>query len=264
MTLTYLGTASVLLDFDGVRILTDPVFDDPGSSYDMGPVWAPSAWFSSRRDYPTPVPASGIGPVDAALISHDHHVDNLDFAGRAFVLSGAVDTIITNPAAARRLSPVKRDVRGLKPGETTTVAGIRITATPARHGPRFLPQVNQVTGFLLENTRIPTVWISGDTVMSRGLRQWLQQDHNIDIAIVNCGGVRFPGVPLLSRARFTFSPQEVVEVAEALNPRMLVPVHRSGWAHFEPESALREAIAAAGLEPRTRWLEPGETIRISA
>lgn len=263
MTLTYLGTASVILDFDGVRILTDPVLDDPGGTYDMGPVWAPAAWFSSRRDHPTPVPAASIGPVDAALISHDHHFDNLDYAGRALVLSGAVDTIVTNAAAARRLSPVKRDVRALRTGESTTIAGIRITATPARHGPWFTPQVNQVTGFLLEGKRIPTVWISGDTVMSPALRRWLRQDHRIDIAIVNCGAVRFPKAPLLSAARFTLSPAEVVEIADAIDPRMLVPVHRSGWTHFQPESALREAIASAGLEPRTRWLELGETIRIS-
>ncbi|MDO7882338.1 MBL fold metallo-hydrolase [Salinibacterium soli] len=263
MTLTYLGTASVLIDTGSVRVLTDPVLDEPGGTYDMGPAWAPAGWFGSTRSHPTPIPAAALGAVDVALLSHDHHFDNLDYAGRAFVLGRSVDTIVTNTASARRLAPLKRDVRGLATGESTTAAGIRITATPARHGPRLTPQVGQVSGFLLEGSHIPTIWFSGDTVMTPRLRHWLTAERHIDVAIIACGAVRFPSAPILSKARFTFDPAEVVDAALALNPRMLIPVHRSGWTHFASEGPLRDAINAAGLEPRTRWLEPGESVSIS-
>src|SRR6478735_5598770 len=98
MTLTYLGTASVLVDTGSVRVITDPVLDEPGGTYNMGPIWAPSGWFSSTRSHPTPVSAAELGGVDVALLSHDHHFDNLDYAGRAFVLGRSVDTVVTNPS----------------------------------------------------------------------------------------------------------------------------------------------------------------------
>lgn len=261
MKFTYLGTASMLLEPGGVRMITDPVFDEAGGTYDMGPAWVPSPWFSSTREYVAPMTGEQVGPVDAALLSHDHHSDNLDYAGRAYVLGPLVDTIVTNPAAAARLSAVKDDVRGLAIGESTTVAGVTITSTPARHGPRFTPQVYEVTGFLLQGAAMPTVWISGDTVMTPDLWAWLA-DHSVDVAIINCGAAHFPAAPLLGRSRFTFNPTEVVQAARLLESALIVPVHRSGWTHFEPESRLRAAIDEAGLDSRTRWLEPGESLTL--
>jgi hypothetical protein len=48
-----------------------------------------------------------------------------------------------------------------------------------------------------------------------------------------------------------------------IDPGMVVPIHRSGWTHFrEPEEHLREAIRAAGLATRTRFLELGESFSL--
>ena len=85
MKLTYLGTASVLLDYGGLRIITDPVLDEPGQNYSFGPWYAPKKWFASTRSYAAPLTVDQLGALDVALVSHDHHADNLDTAGRAVV-----------------------------------------------------------------------------------------------------------------------------------------------------------------------------------
>ena len=244
----YLGTASVVLDYSGSddassRLITDPTFDPAGSTYSMAPPWLPGTWFDSTKGYTTPVAPPELGRFDAALISHDHHFDNLDIAGRALVMSDAVSTVVTNPSAARRLGRLRGGVVGLTHGASTTVStkaggsGIQITGVPARHGPRFTPQVSQVTVFLVEAPGEPRVWITGDTVMTSAVRAAaLAHKGDVDVLVVHCGAVRFPGAPLLGRALFTFTPAQVVELCELLELRVVIPVHRAGWTHFQPES----------------------------
>jgi L-ascorbate metabolism protein UlaG (beta-lactamase superfamily) len=83
------------------------------------------------------------------------------------------------------------------------------------------------------------------------------------VLVVHCGAVRFPRVPLLGRALFTFTPAEVVELCRLADPRVIVPVHRSGWTHFQPESEVRAALDGAGFGERVRWLEVGESTTVS-
>ena len=77
--LTHIGGPTVLLEVDGWRLLTDPTFDPPGRRYRFG-------WGTSSRKLAGPaVAADDIGPIDAVLLTHDHHADNLDDAGRALL-----------------------------------------------------------------------------------------------------------------------------------------------------------------------------------
>ena len=274
MRVAYLGTASVVLDYAGSRLITDPTFDPAGTTYSMAPPWLPGTWFDSTKGYTSP--ATPPGRFDAALISHDHHFDNLDIAGRALVMSDAVAAVVTNPAAARRLGRLRGGVVGVAPGQQTTVqqpavgSGIQITGLPARHGPRFTPQVGEVTGFLLEATDPeravePSVWITGDTVMTPQIRAAaLAHQGRVDVLVVHCGAVQFPRAPLLGRAVFTFTPAQVLELCELLEPRVVIPVHRSGWTHFQPESELRGVLDGSRFGDRMRWLEPGESTEVTA
>lgn len=273
MRVTYLGTASIALDYflnerAASRLITDPTFDPEGSTYSMAPPWLPGTWFDSTKGYTSPATPSGT--FDAALISHDHHFDNLDRSGRALVMSDAVASVITNPAAARRLGRKRAGVVGVASGQSTTVqstttgSGIQVTGMPARHGPRFTPQVSQVTGFLLEAPGEPTVWITGDTVMTAGVREAARRERGrVDVLLVHCGAVRFPRAPLLGRALFTFTSAQIVELCELLEPRVVIPVHRSGWTHFQPEGELRAVLDGSRFGDRMRWLEPGESTEIS-
>lgn len=77
-----------------------------------------------------------LGDIDAVLVSHDHHGDNLDPAGRA--LLPRMGQIVTTEAGALRL---RAGATGLAPWDTTILEApgrppIEITVTPCRHGPR--------------------------------------------------------------------------------------------------------------------------------
>ena len=93
-----LGGPTTVIDVAGRRLVIDPTFDAPGEHGHLTKTAAAA------------VSASALGPVDAVLISHDEHADNLDDDGRRFALSAPM--IITHPGAARRLGP---QARGLDP-----------------------------------------------------------------------------------------------------------------------------------------------------
>src|SRR5262249_53277740 len=144
VTLTHIGGPTVLIEVAGWRLLTDPTFDPPGKRYHFG--WGAG---SKKLAGPSIAPAA-LGPIDAVLLSHDHHEDNLDPAGRALLPSAGV--VVTTSSGAGRLGG---SVRGLAPWQTTTLEApgrpaITVTATPCRHGPpgsHFI--VGDVIGFAL-------------------------------------------------------------------------------------------------------------------
>jgi L-ascorbate metabolism protein UlaG (beta-lactamase superfamily) len=280
--LTYLGTATIALRIGKTVLLTDPTFDPPGSRYDFGLWFTPRSWFASEKKYLTPVSPESIGAIDAVLLSHDHHADNLDLAGRRLLADRSrVARVITTVPSARRLarpaSPSRTDapgrglslgdrVLGLRPGGSTRIGEVTVTATLARHGPTYAPQAHQVIGFVLDVDDGPRIWISGDTVLFPALAATLEdlrKQRPVDIAIVHCGAVGFPRALALGSARFTFDAAEAIEACQVLDPRTIVPVHRSGWSHFQqPEQALRDGFARTGLVDRVRLLELGETMRM--
>ena len=111
MRLTHIGGPTVLIQVAGWRLLTDPTFDPPGRKYNFG-------WGTSSVKLAGPaVSAEDLGSLDAILLTHDHHDDNLDPAGRA-LLASANATVITTASGAVRLG---RDARGLRAWETTTL-----------------------------------------------------------------------------------------------------------------------------------------------
>src|SRR5262245_19480307 len=92
VTMTLTGGPTVLIEAGGFRLVTDPTFDAPGE-YRMG-------YVTLTMTASPAVPAKAIGEVDAVLLSHDQHRDNLDHSGRAF-LSQAQRVLTTLEGAAR-------------------------------------------------------------------------------------------------------------------------------------------------------------------
>ena len=118
VNLLHIGTATVLLDIGGVRLLTDPVFNEAHTHYSWMPFRFPFGANSTKLLGPS-VPASEVGAVDAVLVSHDQHDDNLNDAGCNLLGKAAV--VLTTRTGARRLRLGKRrrpklaNVRGLRP-----------------------------------------------------------------------------------------------------------------------------------------------------
>jgi L-ascorbate metabolism protein UlaG (beta-lactamase superfamily) len=125
LRLTWMGHSSVLAEIDGRRVLFDPVWGERCSPYSFaGP----------KRLHPVPVPLAALGPVDVVVISHDHY-DHLDMP-TIRTLAGT-DTVFTVPlgvgAHLERWGVRADRIRELDWNETAEVAGISLTATPARH-----------------------------------------------------------------------------------------------------------------------------------
>lgn len=249
---TYIGGPTALLEVAGVRLLTDPTFDPAGTEY-RTPV------YTLRKTTDPAVAASALGPIDAVLLSHDHHFDNLDHAGRALLPTAA--RVLTTPVGAERLGG---NAVGLAPWATTEVQApdgraLRVTATPARHGP---PDGDRgpVTGFLLTDAAAPdapstpAIYVSGDTVWYDGLAP-IAARADVRIAVLFLGAAR---VREVGPAHLTFAAPEAVTAARAFPNATIVPLHYAGWEHFsEGRAEVERAFQDAGLAERLCWLEPG-------
>jgi L-ascorbate metabolism protein UlaG (beta-lactamase superfamily) len=183
--ITHIGCPTTLIEVDRLRLPTDPTFDAPGRRCTFG-------WGSASHKTTGPaIAAADLPPIDAVLLTHDHHGDNLDDAGRALLPSAGV--VLTTSTGARRLGG---NAVGLVPWQTITLAhgdatrpSIAVTATPARHGPLLSrPITGDVTGFALSWPGQPNgvLWISGDTVLYDGLRR-VAERLTVDTAVVHLG-----------------------------------------------------------------------------
>ena len=254
-TLTHIDTACALLEIGGWRLLTDPVFDAPGGRYWFG-------WGTSSRKLGAPALAtSAVGAVDAVLLSHHQHGDNLDRSGRAFAASAPL--VLSTPAGARQFGAGV----GLRSWASHSLCApgrvdLSVTAVPARHRPAWIPAfaAGPATGFLLQSAALPRgpVYITGDTVLYDGVRS-IAARGPVDVLIAHVGAVRFPR--LTGPARFTMNAAEVVELARLTQARVIVPVHTGGWTHFrEGLPVLVDTFSAAGLGDRLRIPVPGEAL----
>lgn len=244
---THYTTACVLLELGPFRLLTDPAFDPPGRTFSV----AGLARYRRLDSAPPP----DVGRLDACLVSHDQHEDNLDESGRALLRTAPV--VLSTRAAAVRLGGA---ARGLAPFETTELVApsgevLRVTATPAQHAPKLLlPLAGPVIGFHLELEGAPRVWLSGDTVLFSGLHE-VARRLPVDVAFVHLGHVGFAAT---GPAAYTMSAQQAVALAGLLPTATLVPLHYDGWSHFrQPRADAERVFTDAGLAPRVHWLRRG-------
>jgi L-ascorbate metabolism protein UlaG (beta-lactamase superfamily) len=256
LRITYVGGPTALLELAGLRLLTDPTFDPAGGHYSFG-----LGTSSDKLDDPAMTPEQ-LGKIDAVLLSHDQHDDNLDAAGRALLPEAG--RVITTPSGAKRLGA---NALGLAPWSSTTLSGadgveVKVTATPCRHGPPLSrPLVGEVVGFLLEwpGQSGGALWITGDTVWFGGVAE-VAERFDVGTAIVHLGGVRFP---ISGPARYTMNAAEAVRVAREFEHETLVPLHFEGWKHFKQgRDEVESEFARAGIEDRVRWPEPARPISV--
>lgn len=248
LQMTYIGGPTALLEVGDLRILTDPTLDPAGGEYK-------GAGYSLFKTQGPAIDGAAIEPVNVVLLSHDHHFDNLDTAGRE--LLARVPLVLTTEAGAERLGAT---AKGLTPGASHELSFadesvLRVTATPARHGPPGGDRGPSI-GFLLEwkDGESKTVYLSGDTVWYEGVEETAGA-HPVQVAVLYAGAAM---VSVAGPEPLTFSAEGAVEAARAFKEAIIVPLHFEGWEHFsEGRAELEEAFARAGLEDRLRWLAPG-------
>jgi len=246
--MTYIGGPTALLDLAGLRLLTDPTFDPAGTEFRAGA-------YVLRKTRGPGSSADAVGRVDAVLLSHDHHFDNLDGGGRAYLPVAGV--VLTTGAGAERLGG---NARGLLPWQTTELPlpdgrRLRVTTTPTQHGPAHAER-GPVVGFVLQHPDAPddAVYLSGDTVWFDGIAE-VSRRFSIRTAVLFMGAAR---VAAVGPWHLTFTAAEGVEAARAFGDARIVPVHFEDWEHFsESRPEIDRAFANAGLGHRLCWLPRG-------
>lgn len=248
LAITYIGGPTALLEFAGLRFLTDPTFDPAGSEYKSGPA-------TLRKLTGPALQREMLGRVDIVLLSHDHHSDNLDSAGREFL--GQADRVLTTVEGAARLGSNAVGLANWQKFELPSSLGgkVTITGTPCRHGPAGMDR-GPVTGFVLSWSEAPhkKIYISGDSVWYEGIAE-VASRFKIHIAILFMGAALVPEVAPLP---LTMTAADGVTAARAFPDAKIVPLHYEGWKHFsESREVVARTIRDAGMETRLRWPTAG-------
>jgi L-ascorbate metabolism protein UlaG (beta-lactamase superfamily) len=239
----YVGHATVLIELDGVRLLTDPVL---------------GAWVGPLRRR-GPQPAGGVtGRLDAILISHLHR-DHVDLRSLRWIDAG-VPLIV--PGGTRAFFEARgfAQVIELRPGQSHRLGGVTVTATAAdheigRHGVDAEP-----VGFLVEGTK--RLYFAGDTDLFDGMAA-LGED--LDLALLPVWGWG----PTLGPGHL--DPERAARAAALLAPRIAVPIHwgtlyPAGLARLRPRPLTQPprefAARARALAPQVevRVLSPGSEL----
>jgi L-ascorbate metabolism protein UlaG (beta-lactamase superfamily) len=251
LTAQLVGGPTAILEYAGLRWLTDPSLSPPGE-YEGGLV---------KTTGPALDPAA-IGPIDVVLLSHEHHSDNLDPGGREFLPNA--QRVLTTAAGAERLGG---NATGLEPWSSVEIerpngGTLTVTATPAQHGPDGTDHLTgPVVGFLLRGPGLETVYVSGDNASLDVVRTIAERAGGVDVAVLHAGAVqrsyRFDG------AYLTLSSDWAAEATKILGARAAVPIHFEGWTHFtQGADALRAAFAGNGITDRLALAERGETVSV--
>jgi L-ascorbate metabolism protein UlaG (beta-lactamase superfamily) len=251
----FIGNATVLLRVAGFTILTDPTFIHKHEQ-----TWLGGGLHTTRLTDPA-IELADLPPLDLVLLSHFHgdHFDQVAERDLDRTLP-----IVTTPQSANDLE--ERGFTNCIPldvWESLDVekgpARLRITATPARHGPRMVDFVlPDVMGSVLDVTTadggVSRIYITGDTLVIDELREIPQRFPDIDIALLHLGGTRVLGILVSMDAK------QGVEAMRIVDPALAIPIHYNDYDVFtSPLSDFQEEVRAAGLENRVHYLSHGET-----
>lgn len=240
---TFIGHATVLIELDGVTILTDPVLSD--------------RLFVLKRLVSPGLPAGGLPPLDVVLVSHGHH-DHLDVATHRRLVKCRTIAVVAKNLGDLVESAGYEKIVELAWNDTIEHKGVRITSLAVNHwGTRgLLPDRRGYTGFLIEGES-GAVFFPGDTAYTPLFGEYGAR-FSIDVAILPIGAYR----PASFR-RVHMNPEDALQAFLDLKARYLVPIH---WGTFslsyeppdEPPRWIRELAAASGVESRLALLEHGE------
>jgi L-ascorbate metabolism protein UlaG (beta-lactamase superfamily) len=215
--ITWYGHASALVEIENCRVLIDPVWGEKVS---------PSHLVGPTRLHPPPVSLAAIGPVDAVVISHDHY-DHLDMQTIRTLAADEITTFLVPLGVGAHLERwgVARDrIVELDWHESTTVAGVRFTVTPARHfSGRGLRRDTTLWGSWVLAGAKRRLFYSGDTGYFDGFARIGEQYGPFDATLVQVGayGEGWPDIHMV--------PEDGLSTHLDVRGGVLIPVH---WCTF--------------------------------
>jgi L-ascorbate metabolism protein UlaG (beta-lactamase superfamily) len=231
--ITWIGHSTVLIELDGVRLLTDPLLR--------------SHVLHLRR-----VTARAAAPddVDAILISHAHY-DHLDVNSLTQIRT---DRLLMPKGTAKRVRGWVDDIVEVGVGDEVQVGPVTVTATAAEHG------TERAVGYLISGS--VRLYFAGDTDIFEGMRELAP---GLDVALLPIAGwgPRLPPGHL--------DPSRAAQALELLHPRVAIPIHwgtytRIGLSRDEaaPAKLFGELAAAHAPDVDVRVLPVGGTVEVAA
>ena len=253
LRVTYIGHATLLIEVEGKRFLTDPNFDTTLGG------------FLPRVSLPG-IALDALPKLDAILVTHAHadHLsfDSLDALPRDIPLYAP-------PAVARWL--VKQGYRHslpLAPGECVRVSGVSIRAAAATHkGNRYgVDRWRSAANMYLLETKPVSCFFAGDTALVTDTTDLVESHLTatgrvLDIALLPIGHAPW-WKPGFRKGHLTSA--DALTLFERLKARYLIPYHWGTFNHvtstaFDAIDRLRTALQTHPLRSSVKILEPGTT-----
>ncbi|MBI1877976.1 MAG: MBL fold metallo-hydrolase [Chloroflexi bacterium] len=249
-SLTYIGHATILIEMDGQRILTDPILRNR---------------VSLLRRRGQAIDAALVQNLDAVLISHLHY-DHLDLPSLR-LLGHNMRLIVPHGSARLFYRYGFRFVEELQVGDTTSVGELTLTATYAKHSRSRHPfgLRTQCLGFIIAGSY--QIYFPGDTDL---FPEMVHLADNLDVALLPVWGWG----PTLGPGHM--DPLQAAKTLPLLRPRLAIPIH---WGSLylwglgklnsrrfltEPPHAFARYAASLAPEVKTIIVEPGGTISLGA
>jgi L-ascorbate metabolism protein UlaG (beta-lactamase superfamily) len=250
---TWIGHASTLVEIDGHRILTDPIWSERAS---------PSTIVGPRRFHPPPISIEALPPIDVVLISHDHF-DHLDMATvQALAARGSRFAVPLGVGAHLEAWSIPAgQITELDWDESVRVGALELVATPARHYSGRNPLRRDAmlwSSWVVKGPR-HRIFFSGDSGYFDGFQAIGAAHGPFDLTLVKIGACDRTWQDI------HMSPEEAVRAHVDLGGKLLLPVH---WGTFNlafhawnaPAEEVVVAAVASGASlaiPRPgQWFEP--------
>lgn len=234
----------MLIELDGVRLLTDPVL-------------RPRVAHLRRHGAPPPVPRD----LDAVLISHLHH-DHLDVPSLRRLRGRP--RVVAPLGAGELLRRAGLQVEELERGQRTEIRGLGVEAVRADHSPSRLPVRGpqaEPLGFVIGER--PSVYFAGDTDLFPEMAELAP----VDVALLPVAGWG----PRLGPGHMNF--ERAARAAALLGARIAIPIHwgtlhprhvRRGKWFSEPAARFAAQVDAVAPDVEVRVLRPGESTSVAA
>ncbi len=216
---TWLGHSTVLVEIDGVRVLTDPVWGERAS---------PMSWAGPKRFHPVPAPIAALPPLDAVIISHDHY-DHLDHP-TILELLGLDVPFITSLGVGAHLEAwgvAPERIVELDWWESVDLArgGVRVTAAPSQHFSGRRVGDRNKTAWSSFHVRGPrhAFFFSGDTGLTPEYREIRERLGALDLVMLEVGAYN------AAWGDIHLGPENALEALALLGGGAFLPVH---WGTF--------------------------------